>query len=532
MHVVATAGHVDHGKSTLISALTGTDPDRWAEEKARGLTIDLGFAHTVLPSGRPVSFVDVPGHVRFVRNMLAGVGAVDACLLIVAATEGWKPQSEEHLRILDLLGVGAGVVVITKAAPAGAARTASVVADVAQRVGPTLLHAAPIVAVDSVTGDGMDDLVEALDRLLAVTPTASDRGRPRLWIDRCFAIRGAGTVVTGTLAGGSVAVGDAVVATGPFAGAPGRPLRIRGIHVHARPRPQVGPGHRVALNVTGADHHSLARGDAVVAGGQWHPCRRFDASLTVLDGLDHRVSRRGAWAVHIGTGGHAARLRILGPDAIEPGGHGLVRIHLPVALPLIPGDRYVLREHGRSETVGGGEILDVEPVLPAARARPDLSVERVIRERGWVDADLLGRLTGTVRAPDVAGRWVVDPAALKAATDDLAAAVAAAGPVGLDVAGLDGRGRALLERVQGIRVVTGFATVGSAPPPGDGPWLDALVADPWAPPDPYSLGASRSEVQAAVRRGRVIDAGGVLFAASAIDAAARLVAGLLADEPT
>ncbi|MGI8751338.1 MAG: selenocysteine-specific translation elongation factor [Acidimicrobiales bacterium] len=535
MHVVATAGHVDHGKSTLVSALTDTDPDRWAEEKARGLTIDLGFAHAVLPSGRPVSFVDVPGHVRFVRNMLAGVGAVDACLLIVAATEGWKPQSEEHLRILDLLGIGAGLVVITKTGPAGAARVASVAADVASRVGPTLLHAAPIVAVDSLTGAGLSGLVATLDDLLAVTPTAADRGRPRLWIDRCFAIRGAGTVVTGTLAGGSLTVGDAVMATGPLGGGDGRqgrPLRIRGIHVHDRPHPAVGPGHRVALNVTGADHHSLARGDAVVADGQWHPCRRFDASLTVLDDLDHPVSRRGAWAVHIGTGEHAARVRILGPDAIEPGGHGLIRVHLPVALPLVPGDRYVLREHGRSETVGGGEILDVEPVLPAARARPDRSAERVIRERGWVEADLLSRLTGTVRAPDVAGRWVVDPSVLAAATEDLAASVAAAGPVGLDVAGLDTRGRALLERVPDIRVEAGFATVSSTPAAsGDEPWMAALVADPWAPPDPYSLGASRPEVRAAVRHGRIIDAGGVLFATSAVDAAARLVAGLLALQP-
>ncbi len=530
MHVVATAGHVDHGKSTLVSALTGTDPDRWPEEKTLGLTIDLGFAHTELPSGREVSFVDVPGHVRFVRNMLAGVGAVDACLLVVAATEGWKPQSEEHLRILDLLGIGAGVVAVTKAATAGAVRTASVVTDVRERIGPTLLHAAPIVALDSVTGAGLDALVAVLDDLLGVTPTAVERERPRLWIDRCFAIRGAGTVVTGTLAGGTLHVGDPMLATGPVAGTPGRPLRIRGIHVHDQPRSQVGPGHRVALNVTGSDHHSLARGDAMVADGQWHACRRFDASLTVLGGLDHAVSRRGAWAVHLGTGEHAARLRILGPEAIEPGGQGLVRVHLPAALPLLPGDRYVLREHGRAETVGGGEILDVDPVLPAARARPDRSIDRVIRERGWVDADLLTRLTGTARPANVSGRWVVDPAVLAAGIDELSGAVASAGPLGLDVAGLDARRRALLEGVPGVQVAAGFATTGS-PSPAVEPWMDALVAQRWAPPDPYALGASRSAVRAAVRHGQVIDAGGVLFAASAVEAAAAVVAGLLARSP-
>ncbi|MDQ6839207.1 MAG: selenocysteine-specific translation elongation factor [Actinomycetota bacterium] len=533
MHVVATAGHVDHGKSTLVAALTGTDPDRWAEEKTRGLTIDLGFAHATLPSGREVSFVDVPGHVRFVRNMLAGVGAVDACLLIVAATEGWKPQSEEHLRILDLLGVDAGLVVVTKTAPAGAVRTASVIADVRERLAPTLLHAAPLLAVDSLTGDGLDALVAALDDLVEVTPTAADRNRPRLWVDRCFPIRGAGTVVTGTLAGGSFRVGDPVVATGPIAGVPGPRLRIRGIHVHDQPRDRAGPGNRVALNTTGADHHSLGRGDAVITAGQWHACRRFDASLRVLDGLDHPVSRRGAWAIHIGTGEHAARLRILGPDAIEPGAQGLVRVHLPVALPLLPGDRFVLREHGRAETVGGGEILDVDPVLPAARARPDRSAERVVRERGWVEADLLARLTGTVRVPDVAGRWVVDPLVLAAQLDELTAAVAAAGPLGLDVASLDTRRRALLENVAGIRVEAGFATVGGAAPvPADEPWMAALVAQPWSPPDPYALGADRAAVRAAIRHGQVVDAGGVLFAASAVDAAARLVGGLLEGRPT
>jgi selenocysteine-specific elongation factor len=189
VRIVATAGHVDHGKSTLILTLTGTDPDRWQEEKARGLTIDLGFAHTKLPSGAPISFIDVPGHVRFLKNMLAGVGAVDACLFVVAATEGWKPQSEEHLRILHLLGIKRGIVALTKVGLVDNDWRDLAIMDVEEHVAGTFLEGAPIIAVDAPTGVGMDTLANALDALLAETPTATDRRRPRLWIDRFFAAR-------------------------------------------------------------------------------------------------------------------------------------------------------------------------------------------------------------------------------------------------------------------------------------------------------------------------------------------------------
>src|SRR6187397_2333688 len=211
MHVVATAGHVDHGKSTLVLALTGMDPDRFAEEKQRGLTIDLGFAWATLPSGRGVGFVDVPGHVRFIKNMLAGVGAVDACLFVVAATEGWKPQSEEHLRILELLGVAHGLIAVTKVALVDEDMRQLALLDIAERVAGTFLESAAVVEVDAPAGQGVDQLRTALDDLLAVTPTAADRGRPRLWVDRVFAAKGSGTVVTGTLTGGSITTEDELV---------------------------------------------------------------------------------------------------------------------------------------------------------------------------------------------------------------------------------------------------------------------------------------------------------------------------------
>src|ERR1051325_3420005 len=226
MHVVATAGHVDHGKSTLVQALTGIDPDRFAEEKARGLTIDLGFAWMMLPSGRELAFVDVPGHVRFIKNMLAGVGAVDACLFVVAAPEGWKPQSEEHLRILDLLGVSRGIVALTKAAVVDDEWRELARLEVADAVAGTFLADAPIVAVDAPAGHGLDELRAAPDELVATTPTAPDRGRPRLWVDRSFAAKGAGTVVTGTLAGGVLRIDDELELPA------GQRVRVRALQSH------------------------------------------------------------------------------------------------------------------------------------------------------------------------------------------------------------------------------------------------------------------------------------------------------------
>src|SRR4051812_20724910 len=251
VHVVATAGHVDHGKSTLVHALTGIDPDRFEEEKARGLTIDLGFAWAHLPSGREVGFVDVPGHVRFLKNMLAGVGAVDACLFVVAATEGWKPQSEEHLRILELLGVRHGLVALSKVGLVDDEEREIALLDVTDHLAGTFLEDAPVIPVDAPTNTGLDDLRGALDDVLATTPAAEDRGRPRLWVDRAFAAKGAGTVVTGTLAGGSLAVDDELLLAGHTGT---RPVRVRALQSLQTERREVGPGNRVAVNLTGVSH--------------------------------------------------------------------------------------------------------------------------------------------------------------------------------------------------------------------------------------------------------------------------------------
>ncbi|MBW3557735.1 MAG: selenocysteine-specific translation elongation factor [Actinobacteria bacterium] len=530
MHVVATAGHVDHGKSTLVRALTGIDPDRFAEEKARGLTIDLGFAWTTLPSGRELAFVDVPGHVRFLKNMLAGVGAVDCCLFVVAATEGWKPQSEEHLRILGLLGVTHGLVALTKTGLVDDDDRELAHMEIAERVEGTFLADAPVVDVDAPTGEGMDELRAALDHLLASTPPAPDAGRPRLWVDRSFAARGSGTVVTGTLAGGSIAVDDEL-ALFPA----GDRVRVRGLQSHQSTLRVADPGRRLAVNLTGVSHDAVRRGDVVVRADQWAPTRVFDATLTVLGALDHDVSRRGAYVAYVGSGEHPVRLRVLGLEALEPGAEGSVRLHLPVPLPLLPGDRYVLRESGRGETVGGGEVLDVEPVLPAAKAKPSRSVDRVVAERGWVEAARLEQLTGQRREPTV-GSWVVDPVVLAQARDRLSAAVEAAGPLGLDIANLGERERALLETFDDVVVDAGrvraAAAAAAAPDPLAGhPYLAALEAAPFMPPNPQEAGADRGELRELVRRGLVVERDGFYFAPSAVDAAAKAVAAVLAESP-
>lgn len=347
MPVVVTAGHVDHGKSTLVRALTGRDPDRWEEEKRRGLTIDLGFAWTTLPSGHEVAFVDVPGHERFVKNMLAGVGAVEVALFVVAADEGWMPQSEEHLAVLDLLDVSHGVVALTRVDLVDDDLLELAVLEVEEQIAGTSLEGWPVIPVSGVTGEGLDVLAEALGTALAAAGEPRDGGRPRLWIDRAFTIRGAGVVVTGTLAEGGLRVGDELVV------APRGPrLRIRGLHRHERPVAEVLPGNRVALDVVGEGVEDLRRGMLLTAPGATVPARRFAAVLRGVRSVDPPTDR-GAYHLHLGTGAFPVRLRILsaGPPI-------RARIDADEELPLRIGDRFVVRETGRRAVVGGGRVVD------------------------------------------------------------------------------------------------------------------------------------------------------------------------------
>ncbi|MCV6971197.1 GTP-binding protein, partial [Mycobacterium bohemicum] len=336
MFVIATAGHVDHGKSTLVHRLTGMWPDRLAEEQRRGLTIDLGFAWTEL-DGRQVAFVDVPGHPRFVANMLAGVGAVPAVLFVVAATEGWMPQSEEHLAALDALGVRHGLVVITKA---DLADPGPAVAQVSERFAATSLAGAP-VAIGTDVDRVRAELLSLTDRLPAPDPGAD----VRLWVDRSFTVRGAGTVVTGTLAAGTIRVGDELEHAG-------RRVTVRGLQSLGRDRAAVSATARVALNLRGVDRRDIGRGDAIRTPGAWLDTAEVDVSLRPADTL-HR-----SLVLHLGSAAVPVQVRQLGIAA---------RLRLAKPLPLRVGDVGLLRDPGEHRIAAGVEVLDVAP--PALRRR-------------------------------------------------------------------------------------------------------------------------------------------------------------------
>src|SRR5919106_5637688 len=280
LRVVATAGHVDHGKSSLIARLTGIDPDRWAEEKRRGLTIDLGYAWCDLPSGREVGFVDVPGHERFIANMLAGVGPVRLVLFVVAANEGWRPQSEEHLAILDVLGVTAGVVALTKIDLVDERAGGLAVKEVRERLDASVLSGAPILPVSATTGTGLDELRDALDAMLASAP-APEETRARLFVDRAFTIAGAGTVATGTLGGSCLAVGDEVELH-PRGGR----TRIRSLQTHRRSEERACAVSRVAANLAGVARDHVQRGDVLAPPGTWRPTSVVEGKLRPARSLD------------------------------------------------------------------------------------------------------------------------------------------------------------------------------------------------------------------------------------------------------
>ncbi|HEX2239789.1 MAG TPA: selenocysteine-specific translation elongation factor [Actinomycetota bacterium] len=391
MHVIGTAGHVDHGKSTLVQRLTGMDPDRFAEEKARGLTIDLGFAWMTLPSGVELGIVDVPGHERFIKNMLAGAGGITLCLFVVAANEGWKPQSAEHLAILDVLGISHGVVALTKSDTVEPAELDQVATAVKQRLAPSSLANASVIPCSATTGEGIDDLIAAVDELVSHAPPAADRARPRLWIDRVFTIAGAGTVVTGTLAGGRFTVGDEVEIT------PQRHhARVRSIQNHKKQVQEIGPGNRVALNLAGIDRDALARGQAVVKPGAWRVTSRMDCLIQVLDpaitGADHRLEEKGAHLLYAGSAETPVRLKLLDGDAIAPGASGYAQLLLRDPLPLARGDRFVLRDAGRILTFGGGVVVD--PLAPAARRGDRDRVELLSNLARTTDAEAVAALVG------------------------------------------------------------------------------------------------------------------------------------------
>jgi selenocysteine-specific elongation factor len=366
MHVVGTAGHVDHGKSTLVHALTGINPDRLREEQEREMTIDLGFAWLTLPNGEPVGIVDVPGHRDFIENMLAGVGGIDAALFIVAADEGVMPQTREHLAILDLLGVSTGVVVLTKADLAENEEWLDLVAaDVAETLEGTALAGAPIVPVSARTGQGLDGLLAALQEVLAQTEPRRDRGRPRLPVDRIFTISGFGTVVTGTLADGCFAVGQEVEVLPR-----GLRARVRGLQTHKQKVGRAEPGSRVAMNLAGISKDDLQRGDVVTTPGWLRPTVLVDVRLRYLPDVQHPLRHSTRLKFFSGAAETLARVRLLGLDKLPPGESGWAQLELEQPLALVKGDRFIVRVPSPAATVGGGVVVDAHPGRKHRRLHP------------------------------------------------------------------------------------------------------------------------------------------------------------------
>ncbi|MGZ3680598.1 MAG: selenocysteine-specific translation elongation factor [Ktedonobacterales bacterium] len=353
MSCIGTAGHVDHGKSTLVTALTGIDPDRLAEEKARGMTIDLGFAWLTLPSGREASIVDVPGHESFIKNMLAGVGGIDVALLVVAADEGVMPQTAEHLAILDLLRVRTGVVALTKRDLVDDEWLELVREEVAETLKPTTLAGSPIIPCSAVTRAGVPELLAALDAALDASPARRDIGRPRLPIDRVFTITGFGTVVTGTLQDGALRLGQEVQILPA-----GQRTRIRGLQAHKHAVEVGQPGGRLAVNLAGVAKSDVARGQVVTLPQVLRPTTALDVQLDVIAGAPRPITHNMELDVYAGAAEVPARVALLDADEIGPGESGWAQLRLRHPLLVARGDRFILRIPSPSLTVGGGVVVD------------------------------------------------------------------------------------------------------------------------------------------------------------------------------
>lgn len=384
MYVIGTAGHVDHGKSTLITALTGIDPDRLAEEKAREMTIDLGFAWLKLGDGEEVGVIDVPGHRDFIENMLAGVGGIDLALLVIAADEGVMPQTQEHLAILDLLDVSGGVIALTKVDLVDDQDWLELVElDVSETVTGTALENSPVIPVSATTGVGLTELKEALWQKLSETPPRQDKGRPRLPVDRVFSLSGFGTVATGTLADGRFRVGDNIMVQPS-----GHKGRIRGLQTHNQSRDIALPGSRVAINLTGIARDEIERGDVIVAPNTIAGTILLDVSYRHLASAGTPLKHNVEVKLFVGSAEVIARTRVLGTTQIEPGHDGWLQLALGAPVAVERGDRFILRRPSPGATLGGGRILDPFPGRRHRRFRPGL-VDRLKTLARGTPAELL-----------------------------------------------------------------------------------------------------------------------------------------------
>ena len=357
MRVIGTAGHVDHGKSTLVAALTGTHPDRLKEEQEREMTIDLGFAWLTLPDGEEIGIVDVPGHRDFIENMLAGVGGIDVVMLVIAADEGIMPQTREHLAILDLLQIEAGIVVLTKIDLIDDPAWLDLMeVDIRNILRATVLQDAPILRVSSRTRVGFPELLRTLRLLVQNAPTRPDLGHPRLPVDRVFSIAGFGTVVTGTLSDGKLTTGNEVeILPSGLRG------RIRGLQTHKKKEDTAVPGSRTAVNISGLDVEQIQRGEVVTYPGQYQATQRLDLGFRLLPDVSASLRHHTEVKLFIGTSETIADVRLLGAETLRPGATGWLQLELRTPVVAVRGDRYILRRPSPSETLGGGTVVDPHP---------------------------------------------------------------------------------------------------------------------------------------------------------------------------
>lgn len=405
--IIGTAGHIDHGKSALVRALTGVDPDRWEEEKTRGITLDLGYAYTQVDEATRLGFVDVPGHERLVHNMLAGATGIDFVLLVIAADDGPMPQTREHLEIIDLLGLGRGAIALTKIDLVDAARLAQAQAQIAELVAGSALAAAPIFPVSATTGAGVTALREHLAAEARAGSGRDARGRFRLAVDRAFLLHGTGVVVTGTVHSGEVTVEDRLILSPR-----GTEVRVRGIHAQNAPAEHGRAGQRCALNITGPrlDKAGISRGDWLLAPELHEPTGKLDVELQVVAHARRPLRHRTPVHVHLGAARITARVAVLEDDAIDPGRSGLAQLVLDTPTVALRGDRFILRDQSARQTLGGGRVLDNAPPTRGRRSPRRLAVLRALtRERPEAAlADMIEHQPGGVDLARYARLWNLD----------------------------------------------------------------------------------------------------------------------------
>ena len=396
MHILGTAGHVDHGKSTLIAALTGTHPDRLKEEKAREMTIELGFASMKLPNSEEVGIIDVPGHRDFIGNMLAGIGGIDAVLLVVAADEGVSAQTREHLAIVDLLDIKRGVIVLTKTDLVQDPDWLELVSmDIRELVQPTSLATAPIVSVSARTGFGIPELLDQIEITLNGIPSRKDLGKPRLPVDRVFTLTGFGTVVTGTLLDGSLKIGDEVVCLPR-----GKTGRIRGLQNHHHKLQKIDPGFRAAVNIVNLSLQDIERGDVIAHPGDYKPTNLLDAHFRLLKDSPFHLKHNLEVKLFLGSSETTARIRLLGSQGLKPGESAFIQLRTDHPVVASKGDRFILRLPSPSETLGGGMVLDPEPGRVYKRFDTD-NLDRLDSMFSGNDNELINQILTTLKVTNL-----------------------------------------------------------------------------------------------------------------------------------